>query len=108
LSCAVFNEDEMKRLSLITFTILLILGCQRSNANPMDPTLRDSRGNEDASGYTRLTSCYEGDEWVCAVEAAIAAKTNQKRAGLVKLEHSFETSFAARVHSLKMMKETNP
>ncbi|WP_141732798.1 CAP domain-containing protein [Oligoflexus tunisiensis] len=93
----------MKRLSLITFTILLILGCQRSNANPLDPNLRNAPENEDSTAYTRLTSCYEGDEWVCAVEAAIVEKTNQKRAGIVAaLTHSFEASYAARVHSLHM------
>jgi len=92
----------MKRLPLLSLTLMLALGCQRSNSDPESITLPPGIDDEEAS-VTRLTSCHEADEWICAVEAAIIEKTNQKRAGLPILKQSYETSYAARVHSLDMM-----
>lgn len=98
----------MKRLSLLTFTMIMSLGCQRSHANEGEitlPTAADTEAAPSSTGAPRLTSCYEADEWICAVEAAIVEKTNQKRTGLNKLNQSFETSYAARVHSIDMSGE---
>jgi uncharacterized protein YkwD len=92
----------MKRLSLLTLTIMLGMGCQRSEANPMDITQPNAIGNEE-SNFTRLTTCYDADEWTCAVEAAIVRKTNEKRSGLAGLDQVFETSHVARGHSKYMV-----
>lgn len=42
----------------------------------------------------RLETCYQGDEWTCAVEAEISRLTNLKREK--PLIQSFESSFVAR------------
>jgi uncharacterized protein YkwD len=87
----------MKRLSLLTLTIILTVGCQRSEANPIDGT--QPTAVENGSNSTRLTSCYDADEWTCEVEAAIIRLTNEKRAQRGNLEQSFESSYVARLHS---------
>ncbi len=93
----------MKRLSLITLTILLAMGCQRSDANPLE-NKQPTGTVQESSTVSRLTSCYDADEWTCEVEAAIVRKTNEKRAELKRasLEQVFETSYIARGHSKVM------
>lgn len=81
----------MKKLSLIAFT--WIASCHSSKNSDVLPTDVPTQGV--GSELPVLTSCYQGDEWTCAVEAAIVAKTNSKR-GSNPLAQSFETSFVAR------------
>ncbi|MDQ3234145.1 MAG: hypothetical protein M3Q07_20250, partial [Pseudobdellovibrionaceae bacterium] len=94
----------MKRLSLLTLTMMLVLGCQRSDANPRDAAAQPNVPGHESSDFTRLTACYDADEWTCAVEAEIVRLTNEKRATskLVKLDHVFESSHIARGHSKSM------
>jgi uncharacterized protein YkwD len=96
----------MKRLSLLTLTIMLALGCQRSEANPIDATQPTAIENE-SSSLARWTSCYDADEWTCEVEAAIARQTNEKRTGAPALTQLFESSYVARRHSNSMLKKNS-
>jgi uncharacterized protein YkwD len=96
----------MKRLSLLTLTIMITLACQRSEANPLDAAI--SNGMGDSASLTRRTACYDADEWTCAVEAAIVRKTNEKRAGTAgPLEQYFESSHVARDHSTYMAEQND-
>ncbi|HYX32714.1 MAG TPA: CAP domain-containing protein [Oligoflexus sp.] len=94
----------MKRLSLLTLTMMLVLGCQRSDANPVDAAAQPNAPGHESSDFTRLTACYDADEWTCAVETEIVRLTNVKRATskLVKLDQVFESSYIARGHSKSM------
>jgi len=94
----------MKRLSLLTLTTLVVLACQRSEANPADPDQSTALEN-DSSQLIRHASCYDADEWTCEVEAAIARLTNEKRGRAPALELLFESSAVARRHSQKMVAE---
>lgn len=83
----------MKRLSLLAF-ILILSACNRSEKNDAEaPVNIPSDGK--TSNIPRLKECYQGDEFTCAVEASIVAKTNARR-NSSSLTQSFESSFVAR------------
>jgi uncharacterized protein YkwD len=69
-------------------------GSDNASDSSGDSTSKDSGGGGLKSGKTGLTSCYKGDVWICAVEAAIVVETNALRK--TALKQSFEDSYVMR------------
>ncbi|RYZ58927.1 MAG: CAP domain-containing protein [Proteobacteria bacterium] len=58
----------------------------------------DNASGIDSGSTPALTTCYKGDVWTCAVEAAIVKETNLLRSKA--LTQSFEDSYVARAWSI--------
>ncbi|MBC7658377.1 MAG: CAP domain-containing protein [Chitinophagaceae bacterium] len=99
----------MKQIYLMApaFAFLITLnGCRSdvsrpgSHATASSSTLSSNAiaSNGIAATEPRFTSCYKGDTWTCAVEAAIVKESNTLRS-TSPLTQSFESSYVARTWS---------
>jgi uncharacterized protein YkwD len=99
---------EESKLQILPF--VLVFGLLGATACSSDKVEKNTAADQAATSYSgsnadgseasaspSLTTCYKGDVWTCAVEAAIVKETNLLREKA--FIHSFEDSYAARVWS---------
>jgi uncharacterized protein YkwD len=92
-------------LLVMVITLMGTTACRsdKNDSSNSDDADGENYAGENASGINSgetpsLTTCYKGDVWTCAVEAAIVKETNLLRSKA--LIQSFEDSYVARSWSI--------